>query len=256
MTAFALCGLLYFPVEGLRVVQGSTEISNRAQEFLFLPIGFLCAIAFHYFWPSRRINKVRIGTLSVVVTLVFIGGVILGMPLWARMPGPYLVTGDTRAIQPESLSASTWLRSAFGTDNKVIADQTNALVMGSYGGQDVLHGLSWVFISPNLGRAEFGALRGSGVQFIVVDRRVTTMLPVVGYYYEPGEPGDGRHTEPMDPAQLQKFDKSPALTRVFDSGNIAIYALDGPPRGALGPGLNETTNVGTAVVPKSGRSLL
>jgi energy-converting hydrogenase Eha subunit C len=253
--AFALGGLLYFPVQALRAVQGSTEISNRAMEFLFLPIGFLLAVTLHYFWLSRRIDGVRIATFSVFATLVFMGGVIIGMPAWARLPGPYLVNGDTRGIQPESLSASAWLRSTFGTDNRVIADRTNELVMGSYGGQDVLHGLSWVFFSPNLGRAELDALRASSVQFIVVDRRVTTMLPANGFYYESGEPGAGQHTEPMEPAQLEKFAESPALTRVFDSGNIAVYALDGSLRGALGPGSDEMTNASTLAAPESGGSL-
>lgn len=254
--AFALGGLLYFPVQALRAFAGSTEISNRAMEFLFLPIGFLCAVTFHYCWLSRRTKMIRIATFSAFATLLFMGGVIIGMPPWARLPGPYLVSGDRRAIQSESLSASAWLRSTFGTDNKVIADRTNALVMGSYGGQDVFPGLSWVFFSPNLGRAELDALMGSGVQFVVVDHRLTTMLPVVGYYYEPGEPGAGRHTQPMEPAQLEKFDQSPELTRVFDSGDITIYSLNGPSRGALAPVLDETPNANAYAVPKSGRSPL
>jgi hypothetical protein len=254
--AFALGGLLYFPAQALRAVPASTEISTRAMDFLFLPIGFLCAVTVHHFWLSRRIKMIRIATFSGVATLVFIGGVIIGTPPWARLPGPYLVSGDTRAFQPESLSASAWLRLTFGTDNKVVADATNELVMGSYGGQDVLHGLSWVFFSPVFGRAELDALRASSVQFIVVDHRLTTMLPVVGYYYETGEPGAFQHTEPMKPAQLEKFDESPELTRVFDSGNITIYALDRPSRGALGPVLDATPNASTCADPESGGSPL
>jgi hypothetical protein len=250
--ALALGALLYLPSQAARAIQSGTEISNRAGEFLFLPICFLCAIAIHSFLLARRTNPVRRAIFVGLATLVFMGGVIIGMPPWARLPGAYAVSGDTRAIQPESLAASAWLRSTFGTDNKVVADQTNQLIMGSYGGQDMRHGLSWVFFSPHVGSAELDALRGSGVQFIVVDHRVTTMLPIVGYYYEQGEPDAGRHTEPMNPAQLERFDESPALARVFDSGNITIYALDGQSRGALSPTLEEITNARVDAAPKSG----
>jgi hypothetical protein len=224
--AFAVGGLLYFPVQGLRAIAGTTEVSNRAGALLFVPVGFICAIGIHYLWLTRRTTPIRLATFGAFATLVFMGGVIIGFPRWARLPGEYVVSGDARAIQPESLSASAWLRRTFGTDNNLLADQTNELIMGSYGGQNIRHGLSWVYFSPRLGREEFDALTRSSVRFIVVDLRVTTMLPVAGYYYESGEPDAGRHTEPMALAQLERFDGSSVLARVFDSGNIRIYAFN------------------------------
>jgi hypothetical protein len=152
------------------------------------------------------------------------GGAIIGLPPWARIPGPYLVTGDTRAIQPEGIAAADWLRAEFGTDRKLIADQTNGLLMGSYGGEDVIHGLSYVYFTAELDREPLGRLTKTGVEFIVVDLRMTTMLPVTGYYYEQREPFARRHSEPIQPSQLEKFEGRSDMTRVFDSGNILIYA--------------------------------
>jgi hypothetical protein len=226
--ALAVGALLYFPIQAVRALQSGTEISNRAGEFLFLPIGFLCAITIHYFWLTRRTSPIRLVTFGAFATLVFMGGVILGLPPWARLPGSYLVSGDTRAIQAESLSASTWLRRTYGIGNGILADQTNALILGSYGGQETQHGLSWVYFSPGFAAGELDTLRRFGVDFVVVDRRVTKMLPIAGYYYESGEPGGGRRSEPIDPGQLEKFDRIQGLARVFDSGDIAIYELVSP----------------------------
>jgi hypothetical protein len=224
---FAAAALLYFPIQAVRAIQSGTEISNRAGEFLYLPIGFMIAIAIRYLWVGRGREDVRTGALAAFAVVLFMGGVIVGMPRWARMPGPYLVSGDTRAIGAEGLAASAWLRSTFGSGQKVVADQTNELLMGSYGGQDMEHGLSWVYFSPRLGSQEIGALAREKVRFLVVDRRLTTMLPVVGYYFEPGEPHAGRHTEPIAAEDLGRFDASPAFRKVYDSGDIAIYAVGG-----------------------------
>ena len=223
--ALVLGALLFLPLQTLRALQSGTEISNRAGEFLFLPLGFVCAITLHYFWLSRGKSPWRVATFGAFATLVFMGGVILGLPPWARVPGPYLASGDTRAIQAQSLAANSWLRQAFGTGNGILADQTNAFIMGSYGQQDPQHGLSWTFFSPGFEVGELDALRRSGVDFVVVDRRVTSMMPIAGYYYEAGEPGAGRYTAPIDPAQLAKFDRVQGVARVFDSGDIVIYQI-------------------------------
>jgi hypothetical protein len=56
-----------------------------------------------------------------------------------------------------------------------------------------------------------------------VDLRLTTALPLVGYYYEQGEPGSFHRTTPMNVHDLTKFDTIPHINRLFDSGNIVIY---------------------------------
>jgi hypothetical protein len=225
MYALAVGALLYFPFQAVRLVQGSAEISNRSGEFLFLPMGLFIAILWHHVFLDRGRAQLRLVALSTIATLVFMGGVIVGIPRWARLPGSYLVSGDTRAIQDESLKASAWLRDTFGPNNRLIADQTNQLILGSLGDQTTVHGLSWVYFVDEVDRTALQALTTAGVRFIVVDRRLTTMLPISGSYYENGEPNAGRHTEPITPGQLDKFDETTALRRVFDSGNIAIFEL-------------------------------
>ncbi len=226
VVTFALTSLLQFPALALRLVPRSSEISNRSSEFLFLPVGFILALAITELWLRRTHREIRRFVFTATATLVFMGGVIIGLSPWARIPGPYLVTGDTRAIQPESVAATNWLRSEFGTNHGLIADQTNAILMGSYGGEETIHGLSWIYFTAEIGAEVRRDLTTNRVRFIVVDWRMTKMLPVVGYYYENREPFARRHTEPIQPSQLEKFEGRSDMIRLFDSGNIVIYEFN------------------------------
>jgi hypothetical protein len=165
-----------------------------------------------------------VGALMVVAIT---GGIVIGMPRWARFPGGYLVSGDTRAIQPESHVASQWLLRTYGPGRRVVGDLTNGLVMGSYGRQAIVQGLSFVYFGDSFGADKLGALRRAEVEFIVVDQRLTTDLPIGGYYFESGEPDAGRHEKPLPLEVLERFDQVPELRRVYDGGSIRIYRLEG-----------------------------
>ncbi|MCA1552811.1 MAG: hypothetical protein LC737_00370, partial [Chloroflexi bacterium] len=93
--------------------------------------------------------------------------------------------------------------------------------------------------SPQLGTAELNALRRAGVRFVLVDKRLSTMLPLTGYYYERGEPESRQHAEPISLSALTKFETAKDFKRIFDSGNIIIYAV------------GDVSNTRTLVAPPS-----
>ena len=69
-----------------------------------------------------------------LLTVFFVGEIVVGAgPIWARVPGPYLVGGDNRSIEAEGLAAATWARVWLGPDNRFAADRTNRLLLGSEG---------------------------------------------------------------------------------------------------------------------------
>jgi hypothetical protein len=228
LVLFALAAAAYVPMPALRLVKGTTEIANRAADFLFLPIGVVVALAWIAAARHDRFRSLSRPVMAAVVVVVIAGGVIIGMPRWARLPGPYLVSGDTRAIQPESQAASSWLLATYGPHQAVAGDLTNTLLMGSYGRHDIVHGASWVFFRDSFSTLEIDALRQAGVRFLVIDRRLTTALPVGGVYFESGEPDANRHVAPLDPGQLDRIDLA-GLDRVYDSGNVVIYAIPPEP---------------------------
>jgi hypothetical protein len=213
----------------MRLTERGAEISNRASAFMFLAVAFVLAC-----WVARHLPRAGesakwLAVYGLCATVIFTGGVVVGWPPWARLPGPYLAAADTRSIERQGLAAAGWAREALGPGNRLIADRTNRLLMGTYGEQRPVTNyrdqvkVAQVFFAPEVGPAELRLLRRGAVRYVVVDRRLSTALPAAAVYVERGEPNAGRHVTPIDPAALAKFDALPGVSRVFDSGDIAIY---------------------------------
>ena len=223
-------GALAYPASlGLRFTHFGAEASNRTSEFLFVPIAFVLAVAAAELWLHRPRSLMRPAIFASWAAIIFAGGIIVGMPRWARMPGPYLVSADTRSIEPKGIAAANWMRTEVGTGNRIAMDRINGLLMGSLGGQTTVRysyeglGLAWVFFPPKLGQTEIELLQSGRIQYVLVDHRLSSQLPVVGIYYEMGEPDTYGHIVPMDPAAIMKFDGVAGIQRIFDNGDIVIY---------------------------------
>ena len=65
--------------------------------------------------------------------VVIAGGIVTGNPLVARLPGPYHVAAEQRSIEPEGIAAANWALVELGPDNRIVADRTNAKLMGGLG---------------------------------------------------------------------------------------------------------------------------
>jgi hypothetical protein len=226
MALFFAAATIAYPVTlVLRMSRGGSEIANRSWDFLFVAFGFVLAAGVAELWMARERVVPRAAAFSVYAGLLLMGAFIVATPAWARLPGPFLVGGDTGGVQAESYAASSWAREVLGPDKRFIADYSNKLLLGSFGEQYIVDGASWVFVSPKLSpQEELADLINRGVEYIVVDDRLTTDVPRNGHYFEPGEP-ESPWKSPLPAAHLAKFDREPCLNRVFDSGHITIYAV-------------------------------
>lgn len=164
------------------------------------------------------------------IAIIFIGGWVSGTsPLWDRLPGPYLPSADQRSITPEGVAAAEWAGSYLGSGQRVIGDQYTRLLMATYGNERIVTTsqdqviVSPVFTSPQFDSDVVAILRHGRIQYIVVDRRLSTGLPRIGWYFDGNEPG---YTRPVDPAWLAKFDGVQNLSRIFDSGDIIVYDVE------------------------------
>ena len=172
--------------------------------------------------PFRVLGVAAIGLLTL-------GGVIVGTTPATRLPGPYLVSADARSIDGESLAVARWARAELGSDRRIAADRVNRLLLGSYGEEHVVfhhsEGIeSWqLFVTPVVGVNERNRLVRLTLEYILIDRRLSESLPLSGFYYEEGEIAHGRHTTPISPQVLGKWDGVTAVDRIFDSGDIQIY---------------------------------
>lgn len=234
----AAAALAYPATLALRLTQAGTETSNRASEFLFLGIGFILALAVVEA-PEIKVRGFRVVGMirprwravafTGLATIIFVGQLIVGWPSIGLLPGPYLVGADQRSIDPESEAAAMWARDVLVAESNIVTDRSNGLLMGSYGRlipqTGDVEGLAVpsLFFSTTFGPDQRAIIRADNIHYLVVDRRLSRALPVIGYYLAADEPGAYQHTVPISPTALAKFDRVPDIDRIFDSGNIVIY---------------------------------
>lgn len=219
-----------YPVLALgRLTPLGGEIAARTPEFVFLGVGISVAAfltgRLGVAWKSRR----RLAAAAMAGAVVFVGGVVVGIPGWQRLPGPYLASADARSLEPNGIASGLWARAHLGTDNRMIADRVNTLLMGVYGHQEMivanneLVDLNAFYQRFAFGLAQRELVYRQNVRYALVDLRLTRFLPTVGFYFQRQELEAGVRTAPLRRAGLEKFDTAAGLDRVFDNGDIRIY---------------------------------
>lgn len=208
------------------------EVASRTPEYLFIGIAPVVALGLAELSYRGRVGALQNLGAGVLLAVLAVGGVLVGMPTWARLPGPYLVSADGRSIESEGLSAATWTRAVLGPGQAFAADRVNAILLATFGGQDIVTTyqtgvpVRQLYLSGDLGDKERKIAEQGGVSYLLADYRLTTGLPVVGHYFDRGEETlIGARQTPLDPALLDKFDRAPDISRVFDGGDIRIYDL-------------------------------
>jgi hypothetical protein len=167
-----------------------------------------------------------------ILGVIFIGQMIVGNgQLWSRIPGPYMVVADNRSIEPEGITAAKWAGTHLGSGQRIATDRINMLLMTTYGNEwDVKNSnsdvsVSSVFTSQQFGSVVEAVLQQDRIQYLVVDRRLSTALPQIKQDFDVPLSGE-LLTNPIEPAALAKFDGVQNVSRVFDSGDIIIYDVE------------------------------
>jgi hypothetical protein len=231
---YALAGMAVFiPFSmALRVVDTLTEVTNRFANFAFIGVGLVVALAVVWLLSQQRVKQVAPPLVLASLTVIAIGGIQIGWgPTFRIMPGGYRVAADSQSIEPHGVAAARWARENLGPNNRLTADRMNWLLMGSYGGQEAVTKtkdgvvLAPAYFSPTLGVDERWLLLEGEIEYLVVDRRLNRELPVVGVYFENGEPNSFRHRFPIALTSLNKFERVPEISKVYDNGSIAIYDI-------------------------------
>ena len=234
--AFALAlsaiAVAYPVILVVRSTRAGGELAARSSAFVFIGVAFVMALAVAWVITTDLVRwkvEPRHALLTGAAGLLLVGGVVIGTPSWQRLPGPYLVEADSRSINAQSIETAEWALEHLGPNRAFAGDRLNRLVLGSYGHQRVVfaHGAgtaAWaVFITESLGPTEVNVLRRGGVEYVVIDRRLATGLPYVGYYFEKAERIRRGVDEPMRASQLDNFDEAPGVSRIYDSGDVQVY---------------------------------
>jgi hypothetical protein len=225
---FVVFGPLLWILTTPLIPTAGSELAYRMWPFLFLGVSMFGALALR--WVEQRIKPggavLGHGVMIGVVTLVIAGGIVIGDNEAGRFPrapataaGPETVTGD-------SIAAAQWFERRAGRYNRIVADNGSQLVFATSGFQEAVGYGNWLpFVAPTTPKIA-QRLRDLGVEYVVIDRRVTMLPPRYGYYfgqeelYAAGLAFSGR----VFPRRLiDRFDDVPALDRIYDNGNIVIY---------------------------------
>jgi hypothetical protein len=167
-------------------------------------------------------TRAEVGT--AVAILLMLGARTGGWPpWWERLPGPHLVGGFERSVDPQSLAAARWAGAWLGTGNRIAADATGWILLATYGHQSPISGeVASAYYSPEFGLRDAQLMDQLSVEYLWVDLRMSEQTPASGSYFI-GDPERGRHSVPLPRASLTKFGNLPGVKLVYDSGDIRIY---------------------------------
>ena len=231
--SLGIFALTYPVTQVFRFSNYGSEITDRSAAFLFLPLAYVLAIFITQFWPTRRLNRRAIALISCALSVMLLGGALLEIgPAYSGLPGPYEVIADGRSIEPIGVQAAQWSLAHLGPDNRVATDRINQTLFATFGEQRIVTeqqdnaNIASIFLSSRLDPRAIATLRSAGIRYLVIDLRLSTALPLLGFYYQSDEPGAFHLTSPVSRQALTKFGAVPQFNTVFDDGSIIIYELD------------------------------
>jgi hypothetical protein len=238
----ALLSLLFPVIQLLRLTSDSTGLPDRASAYLFIAVGLALALLITQMWPVRKLKWHHTLVITVIISLVFLGGNILGAgPSWGLMPGSYRVGDDGRSVDLESIQTALWTLEQLGSNNRMYADSSNSLLLNSYGEQHIVTmqddgvDIAPVYYASTYDSWETALLQAGHVRYLVVDMRLSTSLPVKGYYFDGTQEPDINVTVPLSRQALLKFNVIQQVNEVYDSGDIIIYDVGGLTNAAKTP---------------------
>lgn len=233
--ALAFSGVIFLHplMLALRFTSSGWEIANRSSEFVFWAVTLVIAIGIVSVQAWHIPRRLWMGGFVIWASLIFVGGIISGWPPWGRLPGDYLVSGDSRSIEPQGIAAANWTNTFLNGQDRIAADRINTLLLATYGHQQPvthLHDnvyLASLFFAPQIGAEERQLIKTVNLRYLLADERLSTGLPQVGFYFEAGEPPTGEPDNSVPPEVLTKFSDLSNVSQLFDSGSIKIYDLSG-----------------------------
>jgi hypothetical protein len=131
-------------------------------------------------------------------------------------------------LTPDLVSAALWLEGNAGRFNLVIGDSSSSVAFAVFGLQRTRLWGNWVpFYTQDPAQAQ-RFLDQHDVDYVVVDYRVSRYPPRYNHYFSGAEARSRQAQQeagkllPID--RLRKFDTMPALQRIYDNGEIVVFA--------------------------------
>jgi len=225
-----LVAMVYPVTLALRLTQQGAEEAARSSGFIFFGVALVVALAVTAPVPAAlRLRAIARPALVTIVVVMFMGGAIVGVPRWVRIPGPYLAGADTRSVERQGIQTATWMLEHLGPERRVVADRVNRILTGLFGRQRPVSNFAdqvrtyELFFGPDVGDKERSIIERGDVEYIVVDRRLAGVRPLAGPYFESGEDRRVAQAGGLTLEALTKFEDVPGVDVIFDSEDMSIY---------------------------------
>lgn len=233
--ALGLFGLVYFAAVPVMLTAAGSEGARRTWAYSYLGLSLLIA-PFLAVVLAKAGGRLRRGSLVALIVVllgaVLVGNVSIQVDPEYRFPGPYVYGSDTRSLTPELLGMTKWFRTTLGADQRVVADRDSTLALANFGDAHTAFASAgfpvWeLYFWPGLPEPRLVKdLSTSGFRYLVIDRRMSQNLPLIGAYFGPDEPEAARRTAPPPAAALSKYETLPWVTKIYTSNNLEIYQFD------------------------------
>jgi hypothetical protein len=252
--------IAYYPTVILPFIStDGSELAGRVLTFVYIPVGYTLAVALAGRPLTRGSSKQGSSTQGSstqgsstqgsstqdastrgwraldwrvlgwramgagAAALLLAGGISMGWPpWWERLPGSYVVDGFESGITPESVAAANWAAATLPPGQRTAADYTNNLLFGTLGGQNPVNGMAALFCGGNWTVSDALIARQAAVKYLIVDLRLAANRQPEGNNFVGTATGC---TTPLPAPDLKKFTSIRGMTRIYDSGNIIVYAL-------------------------------
>ena len=225
--AMAVGSISWYAIIAVRIwFPDGSELAGRASTFVFIPAAYIAGLGAMRLVQAGRGWAARVAAaaaLAGTLTLMFDGLANGWPPYWERLPGPYRVGAYERSVEPEEVASAAWALTALGAGNRFATDFGNYPLLGSYGDQNPIGDIDYLYTSPRFTPSDADIVRAQSVRYMLVDIRLSKQLPAEGGYFPNSPPVTYLH--PIPAANLRKFDHVPDVNRLYDSGNIVIYDL-------------------------------
>ena len=204
------------------------EIGARTTTFIFFGVAVVVGGWLAGRLLVRRRVIERMVTIGIAI-ICFLGSTLYGGgPLPLLVNGPYIVGGHERSLGSPSLALANWVSTHLPEGSHVAVDRDNAGLLNDFGQVYPVTPLNGsgnpapLFFDQQLTPSDISLIRKDDIRYIVTDTRLTEGLPLFGAYIAPGETG---HPTRLTAAELEKFNSTRGVRRIYDSGVIQVYDL-------------------------------
>jgi hypothetical protein len=238
--AFAVLGAMYFVSIPMVLTDGGHEGAHRSWGFSFIGIAVLCGLAWPFGHAAAKRPRygtpsvgggVRVGVVGVVLSVMAVGSAALGVSVSARFPGSANVGDDARSVSREGAAVTAWMAAHTPVDTPVLADRYVIQQLGSRGRMAVVRPSEtfpmWDLylgaepVRPDVLKQLFDAK----IRYFVVDARMATTRPRMGYWFTKDEPGV-YGTSLFPQVAIDRFNCLPWLRAVYAAGPLTVYQVD------------------------------